>query len=84
MIKKAEEFKQQLFAKVTDHSEKAVSHSLRIESQMMNLKILEQVLFQCSEEGSLPDIIRTLHEQKGGVEAALQRSIEYIALALNI
>jgi len=80
MIKKAEEFKQQLIARVTDHSKKAANHSLKIESQMVNLKTLEQVLAQCSEESSLPDIIRTLHEQKGGVEAALQRSIEYIAL----
>jgi len=68
--------KQQLIAKVTDHSEKAASHSLKIESQMVNLKTLEQVLTQCSEKSSLPDIIRTLHEQKGGVEAALQKNIE--------
>jgi len=80
MIKKAEEFKQQLIAKVTDHSEKAASHSLKIESQVVNLNTLEQVLTQCSKESSLPDIIRTLHEQKGDVEAALQRSIEYMEL----
>jgi len=70
--------KQQLIAKVTDHSKKAASHSLMIEPQMVNLKTLEQVLTQCSKESSLPDIIRTLHGQKEDVEAALQRNIEYV------
>jgi len=80
IITKAKKFKQQLIAKVTDHLEKAASHSLKIESQIVNLNTLEQVLTQCNEESSLPDIIRTLHEQKGGVEAALQKNIEYIKL----
>jgi len=80
IITKAEKFKQQLLAKVTDHSKKAANHSLKIESQMVNLKTLEQVLTQCSIESSLPDIIRTLHEQKEDVEASLQKTIEYMEL----